>query len=133
MPIKPENKARYPKDWKQIRAKILERAGNKCEQCYRPNGVVVYVVDGGWIDPEDGKLTDTRGEQEGFVRMSEWPAGRFVKTVLTVAHLDHMPENNETSNLRAWCQRCHLSYDAKHHAKNARITRRRRGGQQELF
>lgn len=31
MPIKPDNKARYPADWKQIRAKILERAQNRCE------------------------------------------------------------------------------------------------------
>ena len=28
MPIKPENKARYPKDWKAIRAEVLERAGS---------------------------------------------------------------------------------------------------------
>ena len=33
MPIRPENKARYPRDWKQIRAAILERAGHRCEQC----------------------------------------------------------------------------------------------------
>ena len=33
MPIKPENKARYPKNWKQIRISILERANNCCEFC----------------------------------------------------------------------------------------------------
>lgn len=44
MPIKPENAARYPKHWKQIRARILERAGNACEgspaypDCRVPNG-----------------------------------------------------------------------------------------------
>ena len=27
MPIRPENKHRYPRDWKQIRAAILDRAG----------------------------------------------------------------------------------------------------------
>ena len=26
MPIKPENKARYPKDWKDVRHRILQRA-----------------------------------------------------------------------------------------------------------
>lgn len=31
MPILPENKARYPANWKEIRAEILKRAGNKCE------------------------------------------------------------------------------------------------------
>ena len=37
MPIKPENKKRYPANWKQIRADILERAGNCCEFCGIPN------------------------------------------------------------------------------------------------
>jgi 5-methylcytosine-specific restriction endonuclease McrA len=31
--------------------------------------------------------------------------------VLTVAHLDHQPENVDPNNLRAWCQRCHNTYD----------------------
>lgn len=34
------------------------------------------------------------------------------KVVLTVAHLDHQPENCADDNLRAWCQRCHNVYDA---------------------
>lgn len=38
MPVKPENLKRYPKDWKAIRARILERAGNACEWCGVPNG-----------------------------------------------------------------------------------------------
>ena len=133
MPIKPENRKRYPPDWQQIRREILTRANNECEFCRRPNGVTVYVVDGGWIDPKTGQLTDTRGEDEGCVRMSEWPEGRFVFTVLTVAHLDHQPENNDPENLRALCQRCHLRWDAKHHAAEARKTRRKRGGQEFLF
>jgi 5-methylcytosine-specific restriction endonuclease McrA len=38
------------------------------------------------------------------------------KVILTVAHLDHNPQNNTPENLRALCQLCHLRYDAKHHA-----------------
>lgn len=34
------------------------------------------------------------------------------KVVLTIAHLDQQPEHNDPSNLRALCQRCHLTYDA---------------------
>lgn len=45
------------------------------------------------------------------------------KVVLTVMHLDHDPSNNDPSNLKAGCQRCHLRYDAKHHAANAAKTR----------
>ena len=45
------------------------------------------------------------------------------KVILTVAHLDHIPSNCNPENLKALCQRCHLTYDAKHHADNARKTR----------
>ncbi len=92
MPIKPENRARYPKDWKQIRAAILERAGHCCEQCGIPNGAF----------------------------------RRTTKIVLTIAHLDHTPENCDPANLLALCQRCHLAYDARHHAQTAHQTRQAR-------
>jgi 5-methylcytosine-specific restriction endonuclease McrA len=39
MPIRPENKALYPKDWKQISLRIrFERAGGRCEWCPAENG-----------------------------------------------------------------------------------------------
>jgi len=46
--------------------------------------------------------------------------------VLTVAHLDHRPENCHDSNLLALCQRCHLRYDRFEHGKNAAATRKRK-------
>lgn len=55
--------------------------------------------------------------------------------ILTVAHLDHNPSNCAPDNLRALCQRCHLRYDARHHARNAAKTRRlkaARAGQLEM-
>lgn len=43
MPIRPENRGRYPKNWPEIRARILERADNRCEFCgaenYKPHPV----------------------------------------------------------------------------------------------
>lgn len=33
MPIRPENRDRYPDDWKDIRSAILERSEHKCEWC----------------------------------------------------------------------------------------------------
>lgn len=44
MPIRPENKARYPKDWKAISQRIrFERAKNHCEECgaenYQPHPI----------------------------------------------------------------------------------------------
>ncbi|WP_230949696.1 hypothetical protein [Burkholderia pseudomultivorans] len=31
MPIKPENRTRYPANWKQIVEAVRERSGNRCE------------------------------------------------------------------------------------------------------
>ena len=60
--------------------------------------------------------------------------------VLSVAHLNHDTTQNERSNLAVLCARCHLRYDAKYHAANARQTRIRKkkqiareNGQGELF
>lgn len=55
------------------------------------------------------------------------------KVVLTVAHLDHTPENCEPDNLKALCQRCHLRYDAEHHRANSHQTRRRAKAAGDLF
>lgn len=92
MPIKPENKERYPKDWKEIRVSILERAKNRCEFC---------------------------GVENHTYKLNE-KTGKTVRIVLTIAHLDHTPENCEAENLRALCQKCHNSYDAKHRAETRR-------------
>ena len=62
MPIKPENKSRYPKNWKQIRNSILERANNCCEFC---------------------------GVENHTYRMNEF-TGKLAYIVLTIAHLDNL-------------------------------------------
>ncbi len=86
MPIRPENRGRYPKDWPAISLRIRERAGNRCEGSPK------------WPD-----CRVANGEPH--------PATGSI-VVLTVAHLDHTPEHCEDENLRAWCQRCHNAYDA---------------------
>lgn len=47
------------------------------------------------------------------------------KSTLTVAHLDHDPENPD-ARLAALCAPCHLRYDAEHHANSAARNRRKR-------
>ena len=122
MPIREENKARYPKDWPQISKAIRERARNHCEKCEAPNGVVIwrglehgerpaYAIPCGdgahTVDAETGEVLGVRLLRD----LKRW-GWREVRVVLTVAHLDHTPENCDPDNLRAWCQRCHLAYDA---------------------
>lgn len=104
MPIRPENRDRYPADWRNISDGIrFGRANYRCEcegecgrghvgRCHRRHG---------------DRLTDK------------------ARVVLTTAHLDHTPENCDPSNLRAMCQGCHLHYDRDHHARTAAATRQR--------
>ena len=87
MPIRPENRGRYPANWAAISRAIRERAGNRCEQITEA-GQRCDAVNG-----EPHPLTGSR-------------------VVLTTAHLDHQPENCAPENLRAMCQRCHNRYDA---------------------
>lgn len=137
MPIKPENRTRYPRDWKRIRAAILERAGDRCERCKAPNHQ--RVARGGGDDAGTYMLDtaevfcDQSGKRLGQVHMSDYEVARMVDVVLTVAHLDHTPENCAPENLRAWCQKCHLAYDARHHAQTAFQTRRAARNNLELF
>lgn len=107
MPIKPENRALYPAKWKRISLAKREAARWRCEGSPR------YPE----CRAENAKPHPVTGS----------------RVVLTVAHLDHDPANCADENLRAWCQRCHVSYDAAHHARNAAMTRRSRLASGDLF
>lgn len=137
MPIRPENRARYPADWKQIRERILVRAGHACEKCGAPNRERIARGAGNdagtyMLDTAEVFCAET-GKRLGQIYMSDYEVGRMVDVVLTIAHLDHTPENCADDNLRAWCQRCHLRYDQEHHAETRSLTRRTAGGQLQLL
>jgi len=104
MPISPANRARYPKNWRDISQRIrFERAAGQCEctgECGKHAPGIRCEGRHGHINPRTMR-----------------------RITLTVAHLDHTPENCGDDNLRAMCNACHLAYDAAHHAINARRTR----------
>ena len=132
MPIRPENKHRYPADWRQIRERILDRANHCCEECGVVNHAYGYrEADGSFV------MTGYNGARAlppATPSFHAHPEGIDVLLiVLTIAHLDHMPEHCDDDNLRAWCQRCHLSYDAEHHAQTAYRTRREGRALGDLF
>ena len=91
---------KYCKDWK-LRSKFIRfyRADNLCEVC----GLINYSH----VNKHTRELC-LPDENDS------------IKIVLTVAHLDHNINNNSFFNLKAMCQRCHLRYDAKHHAETRR-------------
>lgn len=125
MPIKPENRDRYPTDWNEIRERIRTRAGDRCEFCNVGNH---------WIGYRTGSLGTfvLTGFNEKLAR--SWPSvaeldphpigyGRL-EIVCTVAHLDHVVENCADDNLAFLCQKCHLAHDQVHHQQTAYATRR---------
>jgi hypothetical protein len=127
MPIKKENAGRYPPNWREIRATILARAGYRCEgspdypDCRAPHGWFKHA--------RLGYLTNDRKTAEQWAKTE----GKVTTIVLTVAHLDHTPENCDPANLRAWCQRCHLHYDRALHKETASKTRSLRKAIRDLF
>lgn len=120
MPIKPENKERYPENWSKISLEVRDDAGWRCEcqgECGHEHRLEMASIRCKAEQDEPHPVTGSR-------------------VVLTVAHLDHQPENCERSNLRALCQRCHLAYDKEQHALSRAETKRKKeeaAGQSFLF
>lgn len=113
MPISREKAKNYPgggihsKEWKTIRALILDRAGDCCEGT--PNFPDCRV-------PNYSTHPDTGG-----------------KVILTIAHMDHDESHGDPERLRALCQRCHNQWDAPFRRANIAARRRRELGNLELF
>lgn len=108
MPIRPEDRGRYPADWPQISRRIREeRAGARCEctgQCGADHA----------HHGNDRRCDAQHGEPHPITQSM---------VVLTVAHLDRTPEHNADKNLLAMCQDCHLAYDIEDHLAQGLWTR----------
>lgn len=134
MPIDYKN---YPINWKtEIRPAILTRAFNYCEFCNIKNGITVLrgrVTDREVYQDDDGNIYDAfDSEKIGANYLGEIEdCGNFVTIVLTIAHLDHDTTNNDYSNLKALCQRCHNRYDRPN--RNANIKAKKLLISPELF
>lgn len=107
MPIRASRKHLYPANWKYLRATVLFRAGNRCEGS--PRFPICRAV-----NYQPHPITGS-------------------KVVLTIAHMNHDETCDDLELLRALCQKCHLTYDAEHHARNAAVTRRQRLANADLF
>lgn len=82
MPIRPEMRKRYPKDWK-LRSRFVRfvRARGRCEWCGAAHGKP-HPITGGMV------------------------------VLTTAHVHDHRPEAASLLNLAALCQRCHNRHDA---------------------
>ena len=122
---------KYPSNWKsEIRPSILERANNCCEFCQLENySQGLREADGMFIHwAEIENALENRGydyfEEELKHHVSkDGKVERLTKIVLTIAHLDHNINNNDYSNLKALCQRCHNRYDIGFRKSNRKINK----------
>ena len=124
-PIRPENRDRYPTEWRGISDAVrFARAGGQCE-CEGECGMPGHA--------DRAALRRMTGQSP---RCANVHLGASVYTgslvILTTAHLDHQPENCAPENLRAMCQGCHLYYDREHHAQTRRESSLARVGQVTL-
>lgn len=137
MPIKPENRHHYrTPEFKMSRGLTLLRARNRCEFCDAPNHKVIVREGEYWFDYDmtDSWRTQFPKDKTAYVIVTEngtrfirkiGPNGKHksVLVILTVAHLDHDPTNNDLDNLRALCQRCHNRHDIPHRKQTRAKTR----------
>ena len=115
----PWDKKRYPKDWKQIVALMMIRAGGRCE-CRGECGL--------------HNSCGPRRCVERHHELAQWAKGRIV---LTCAHLGtekpdgtpgdkHDKSDCRPENLKMMCQRCHLRFDIEEHVSNSKRTREKK-------
>jgi len=131
MPIRPENKARYPQNWPEISARIRRRAKRRCE-CRGECGVDHHEEMAQVYGP-DYAANGRNWPERCCAKQYQPHPSTGSKVVLTVAHLDHTPENCADSNLKAMCQRCHNRYDMPKRREGMRQRAKARSGQFELF
>jgi hypothetical protein len=126
MPIRTDYRKFYGSEWRTVwRPFLIERSGNRCENCGKPNGGYVLTLPGGvWYDERAQLWRAPSGElpHDLFVRLEE---ARVIRCRVQCggAHMDHDPSHHSPENLRWWCRRCHLLYDGRLHAEHAKLTR----------
>ena len=141
MPIRPENKKRYPKDWNLRRRFIIEhRAKRRCEWCGVDQYAVGHRIDGTFHYAKGNYYLDSRGYTKSFKEAKavadyynkhEKPEHKNIVIVLTIAHIhDDRPEAASLLNLAALCQQCHNRHDVK--ARQRRRKQRQRSQNFEL-
>ena len=98
MPIRPENRSRYPKDW-ALRSRFVRfyRARNRCEWC-------------------------------GAKNYQSHPVTSSLVVLTTAHVFDSRPEASGLLNLAALCQKCHNAHDAKERVQGRRSRTRANQG-----
>lgn len=97
-----KNKHRYPENWNDvIRPYILARDMFRCDDCG------AWHRDTGYYEGNKFHVLHDQFQIDWAKRNGK----KVTKIHLQIAHLDQNPANNDYSNLRAKCPKCHLRFD----------------------
>ncbi len=91
------DKKLYPRNWREVREAIKERAEHRCEEC---------------------------GIEEGALMTSPHTGKRYI-LYLHAAHLGDNPRDIRRANLRCLCPSCHMKLDRTQEAQERKSSRRR--------
>jgi hypothetical protein len=109
--VMPIIRARYPDDWEAIALRIKHEAQWCCQHCQwpcrQPSEPLADFLE---------RVQRWRQQQTPLPAKFEAAPRRYL---LTVAHLDQQPSNQDPSNLKALCTVCHLQFDSRFRAKQA--------------
>ena len=110
----PMDKSLYPDNWDELALAIKTEANWQCQACGRPCRRPDETFDDlyqrlpSYWEPYWWSWEDSSDSGQGKEKIA-----RPHRFKLTVAHMDHRPENCYRNNLRAWCTPCHARYDLK--------------------
>jgi hypothetical protein len=104
---------RYPKNWHSLALQIKHEAKWCCQQCQRPCRQPSEPLAQFQQRVERWRQTQTPRPDKFEVAPRRY--------LLTVAHLDQQPSNQDPSNLKALCTVCHLQFDSQFRAKQRRL------------
>ena len=113
----PMRRELYPKDWAAIAHMVKTESNWTCEQCGKqcrePDEDLIDFI----IRTSGG--THSKADYERLKHPKKWE--------LDAAHLDHIPENCDRSNLKALCAPCHCRMDLKAMGRKKMLKRERSG------
>lgn len=120
----PMDRSRYPKNWDEIAFKIKSEVSWRCEGCDRPCRIP---------KESDSELIERICALPNWVEdLADEDKLKLARFTLTVAHLDHIPENCARTNLKALCSVCHCRMDLKAMGQK-KMLKREWNGQMKLF
>lgn len=129
----PMDRHLYPDNWDEIATAIKTAANWHCQNCGKPccpSGTNFWDFTAQLAGTQWDEILP---DEEELILMEPWEVRSLrASFTLTVAHLNHRPEDCRPENLRALCSVCHLQYDAQFMGTKKRLKAERQG-QMTLF